>query len=81
MATSPPSDIGKRLLHVTIDKIAAETPDRIWASIPRSNNLSDGYRDVSFATFANAINRLSWFLKSNLGPGLKIFTTVAYIGR
>jgi hypothetical protein len=80
MAASPPVDVGQRLLHVTIDKIAAETPDRIWAFIPKSNNLSDGYRDVSFATFANAINRLSWFLKSNLGPDLGRFKTVGYIG-
>jgi hypothetical protein len=80
MTTSSPPDVGQRLLHVTIDNIAAETPDRIWASIPKSINLSDGYRDVSFATFANAINRLSWFLKSNLGPDLGSFRTVAYIG-
>ena len=77
-STSP--DFGHRLLHVTIDEIAEETPDRTWASIPKSNNLSEGYRDVSFAMFANAINRLSWFLKSNLGPGLTRFRTVAYIG-
>lgn len=80
MTASSASDVGQRLLHVTIDKIAAETPDRIWASIPKSNNLSDGYQDVSFASFAAAINRLSWCLKSNLGPDLGGFRTVAYIG-
>lgn len=80
MAASAPADVGQRLLHVTIDKIAAETPDRTWASIPKSTNLSDGYRDVSFAMFANAINCFSWFLKSNLGPDLGGFKTVAYIG-
>jgi hypothetical protein len=74
------ADVGQRLLHVTIDRIAAETPDRAWASIPRSNNLSDGYRDVSFAEFANAINRLSWFLESHLGPDRPKFKTLAYMG-
>jgi hypothetical protein len=72
--------VGQRLLHVTIDQIAAETPDRAWASIPKSNNLSDGYRDVSFAEFANAINRLSWFLESHLGPDRPKFKTLVYMG-
>jgi hypothetical protein len=65
---------------VTIDQIAAETPDRAWGSIPRSNNLSDGYRDVTFSEFANAINRLSWFLESHLGQDRPKFKTVAYMG-
>src|ERR1700733_1495751 len=72
--------VGQRLLHVTIDQIAAEAPDRAWASIPKSNNISDGYRDVSFAEFANAINRLSWFLESHLGPDRPKFKTLAYMG-
>ena len=80
-ATSSTSSdaIGHRLLHVTIDEIAVNSPDRIWAAIPKSTTLSDGYRDISFAAFANAINRLAWFLESKLGRS-KSFEAVAYIG-
>ncbi len=71
--------VGQRLLHVTIDEIAAKTPERSWGSIPRSANLSDGYRDISYATLANAINRLSWFLESEISQSTA-FEAVAYIG-
>jgi hypothetical protein len=71
---------GRRLLHVTIDEISAKTPERIWGSIPRSADLSDGYRDISYRTFSNAINRLSWFLESKLGKSAT-FEAVTYIGK
>ena len=32
---------------------------RPFASIPRSGNVSDGYRDISYQLFANAIDRLA----------------------
>ena len=79
MSREASSMAGRRLLHVTIDEIVAKTPERIWGSIPRSTTISDGYRDVSYATFANAINRLSWFFESALGKSIT-FEAVAYIG-
>ena len=78
-SSSSPSAAGHRLLHVTIDQIAVESPGRIWAAIPRSTTLLDGYRDISFAALASAINRLSWFLESKMGHS-KSFEAVAYIG-
>lgn len=79
MTCETSSMVGRRLLHVTIDNIAIKTPERIWGSIPMSATLSDGYRDVSYGTFANAINRLSWFLETELGKSTS-FEAVAYIG-
>ena len=78
-SSSLPSAAGQRLLHLTVDEIAVNSPGRIWAAIPRSTTLSDGYRDISFAALANAINRLSWFLESRIGRS-KSFETVAYLG-
>ena len=80
MSSEASSAASRRLLHMTIDEIAAKTPERVWGSIPRSANLSDGYRDISYVTFANAINRLAWFLQSKLGKS-SMFETVAYIGK
>ena len=71
---------GRRLLHTTIDDYASDVPDRVWASIPQSGNLCDGYRDISYATFANAINRLSWWLESSIGPAKPGIPTICYIG-
>ena len=76
MAASP----GRRLLPITIDQIAEHNPDRAWASIPVSSSLSDGYSDVSFRSFANAINRAAWFLEATFGRSSNS-ETIAYIGK
>ncbi|TRX94236.1 hypothetical protein FHL15_005004 [Xylaria flabelliformis] len=46
---------------------AKNEPWRVFASIPVSEDLSDGYVDVTYRTIANAINRASWWLSENLG--------------
>ncbi|KAI9707979.1 MAG: hypothetical protein M1820_004398 [Bogoriella megaspora] len=72
---------GQRLLPTTIDTIARETPDRICMSLPRTSNLADdGFEDITFARFANAINRLTWWMEGSFGKA-EGFETVAYIGR
>jgi hypothetical protein len=71
---------GSQLLPLAIDAIAVGDPDRPWASIPISSKLSDGYRDVSFHIFANAINRASWFLESTFGKATSS-ETFAFIGK
>ncbi|KAJ9609951.1 hypothetical protein H2200_006281 [Cladophialophora chaetospira] len=71
---------GRRLLPISIDEIAQSDPERAWASIPLSSDLSVGYRDVSFRTFARAINRAAWFLETTFGrPAASV--TIAYIGK
>src|SRR4051812_32218320 len=70
---------GRRLLPITIDAIALSDPEKTWASIPKSSNLSDGFRDISFGMFANAINRLAWFIEEKLGRS-ETFATVMYMG-
>ena len=41
---------GKRLVPVVIDEIAANDPNRVCFSFPRSIDLKDGFRDVNFHT-------------------------------
>lgn len=48
---------GRRVLPSLIDQRAQSDPDKAWASIQNSDN-SD-FTDISFSTFANAINRTS----------------------
>ncbi|KAI1330923.1 male sterility protein-domain-containing protein [Xylariaceae sp. FL0255] len=60
-------DYGRRLVPNIIDAVALNDPNRAFASIPRSENLEDGYTDISYQTVANAINRMCWWLSENLG--------------
>jgi hypothetical protein len=71
---------GQRLLSTTIDYLSDTDPERTWATIPRSNNLADGFRDVSYRDFSNAINRAAWFLESVFGTA-DDFPTICYIGK
>jgi hypothetical protein len=50
-------DYGRRLLPTLIDERARSNHSNPIASIPRTKNPQDGYVDISYARFANAINR------------------------
>ena len=55
---------GQRLLASVIDAYAVNDPHRVWATAPVDNeNLTQGYRDISYKDFRNAIDRASWWLK------------------
>ncbi|TKA77269.1 hypothetical protein B0A49_03507, partial [Cryomyces minteri] len=71
-----------RILPLIVDKYAREQPNKPWASIQKSTNPSDGFQDVTYAAFANAINRAAWFVDSTLGKCQdSIFDTVSYMGK
>lgn len=70
---------GRRLVPVIIDEAAKNTPERIYASIPKSADLSEGFKDINYRTFANAINRASFWLDLHLAKG-GISEKFAYTG-
>ena len=75
-----PGTLGHRLIPSVIDYYAAEAPDKIYASVPRSEDLSKGFTDVTYKQLANAIDHASWWLDSELGQSNQSFETFAYSG-
>lgn len=72
--------LGKQLLNNIVDGAARTTPDSVYAELPRSPvDLSQGFRQVTYREFANAINGIAWWLHNSLGPS-KAFETLTYIG-
>lgn len=65
MERSP--QFGRRLLSHLIDERAESNHERPYASIARTINVQDGFEDISYARFANAINRAAAWLTSNFG--------------
>ena len=49
MALYENSDYGRRLLPSVLDVLAKHNPDRLYAAIPRTGNISDGFSDVTVA--------------------------------
>ncbi|KZF22836.1 NRPS-like enzyme [Xylona heveae TC161] len=72
-------DYGRRLVPTIIDERARMGYAKPYASIPRSTDVSLGFRDVSYRELANAINRCAWWLEEKLGRS-DGFETLAYIG-
>lgn len=70
---------GRRLIVSRVDELARTAPSSIWASFPPSSDVSQPLRDISWADFANSINRAAFWIKSALGTS-DDFQTIAYIG-
>ena len=72
--------VGHRLLTSMIDHHATETPDKVYVSISRSGDLSEGFLDVTYRQFVNAVNHASWWLDKEFGECQGSFDTFAYSG-
>lgn len=60
---------GHRLLPHILHHAAAQTPSRIYASIPVSpSDLSAGYRDVTYTQLLRAVDRAARWLDATLPP-------------
>ncbi|PYI09495.1 acetyl-CoA synthetase-like protein [Aspergillus sclerotiicarbonarius CBS 121057] len=74
---------GKRLLPHIIDYHARENPDRVFAVIPQSNDIADGFRDVTMPVMATAINHMAWWIDQtcrHVLDGTPRDRVLAYIG-
>lgn len=61
-----------------VDERAAENYQRPIASIPRSSNVKEGYRDISYAAFSNAINRCANWIWMTIGTS-STFEPLVYL--
>ena len=70
---------GKRLLPSVIDQIAVTDPKRIFASIPATSKIEDGFVDINYRDYARAVNTCAWWLKEKLGEQAQS-QVVLYLG-
>ncbi|KAL8949996.1 MAG: hypothetical protein Q9222_003939 [Ikaeria aurantiellina] len=78
---SPPKEpkYGSRLLPQVLDALAISDADRIYASVPKSTDLADGFRNLTMLQMATAVNHLAWWLDLQLGKS-STFETISYLG-
>ena len=74
-----PPNYGRRLLPSVIDERARTGHRRPYASIPVSDDIGDGYRDITYRAFANAINRCAIWIRGLINIS-QDFETLVYIG-
>ncbi len=70
---------GRRLLPAWIDKVGRESPEKVWALMPRSNDLKDGFHEYKYHHLVAAIDTVAWWIESVIGKSHD-FETVAYMG-
>lgn len=70
---------GRRLLAAVVDETAKSNPHKVFASIPKSSDLSDGWRDISAVEIAHAVNYVAWWIRDTIGIN-ESFETLAYLG-
>lgn len=76
-----PPLFGKRLLPCVLDDTAEAYPQRVFAAIAKTSDVSDGFQDVEFQQIANAVNHVAHRLQAVFGSKLEYkFETMTYIG-
>ena len=68
-----------RLVPNAIDDRARLDPNSIWASTARSSDPKDGFRDITYRQYADAIDRTALLLERFLGTE-HVGETIGYIG-
>ncbi|KAF2201598.1 hypothetical protein GQ43DRAFT_471647 [Delitschia confertaspora ATCC 74209] len=79
MSTGDNTPYGKRLIPSFIDEVSQSNPQRICFSFPKSTNLADGFRDLTFRTFTNAVDKTAHFIQKEVGRS-SVFETIMYMG-
>lgn len=66
------------LPHV-VDELARLDPSRVYATIPLSSDISQGFRDVTMLEVAHGVNHFASWLENSFGRSSS-FETLCYIG-
>ncbi|MCJ1251933.1 hypothetical protein MMC30_009171 [Trapelia coarctata] len=69
----------QRVVPTAIDEIARRSPNAVFASIPKTSNPVDGYRDVTYRVYADTIDRAALLLEESI-RGKDHGETIGYIG-
>jgi acyl-CoA synthetase (AMP-forming)/AMP-acid ligase II len=55
------------LLPNTLFKLAAQYPDLTYSEYPRSKDVADGFRKITYKEVANAVHAVAWWIEENVG--------------
>ncbi|KAI1307066.1 acetyl-CoA synthetase-like protein [Xylaria venustula] len=80
MTTTPEEQqYGRRLMPCVLDQLSRTVPSKLFAAIPRTGALSDGFRDVSVSEVAQSVDFVAHWIEKRFGRG-EGFETLAYVG-
>lgn len=77
MSTRPA--YGRRLVPQVLDELATTDPRRVYAAIPKTADVKDGYRDITVAGLARCVNFMARWIETKFGRS-DCFETITYVG-
>lgn len=79
MTTQELPPYGRRLVPQVLDELAKIDPHRVYAAIPKTAEVKDGYQDVTVADLARAVNFMARWIEDKFGKSTN-FETIRFIG-
>ncbi|KAF2011090.1 putative NRPS-like enzyme [Aaosphaeria arxii CBS 175.79] len=73
------AEYGRRTLPQALDHHARAVPDRLYASIPKEMNLSNGFQDITCKDMARCTDFIAHWIEARFGQSSS-FETIAYLG-
>lgn len=74
-----PREYGSRQLHQTLDYLAETTPERLYATIAKTSDISDGFLDITCRDMSLCTNTLANWIEVPFGRS-QSFETLCYMG-
>ncbi|KAI0430794.1 acetyl-CoA synthetase-like protein [Xylaria sp. FL1042] len=79
MRKSENQQYGRRLMPCVLDHLARTVPSKLFAAIPRTGDLSDGFQDVSVSEVAQCVHFVAHWIEDCFGRS-ENFETLGYLG-
>ncbi|KAH9883223.1 hypothetical protein F4778DRAFT_56041 [Xylariomycetidae sp. FL2044] len=70
---------GRRLMTAVLDELAKSTPTRLYAAIPKSADVTEGFRDITVADMARCVDFMAHWIENLYGRS-QDFETISFIG-
>lgn len=70
---------GRRLFPTHLDEIARTNPGRVYAAIPKTADVKDGFLDVTIGDIARCANFMARWIEDKFGKS-RNFETIGYVG-
>ncbi|KAM0814113.1 putative Carrier domain-containing protein [Seiridium cardinale] len=76
--TSTPA-YGRRLIPNVLDELRNTDPTRVYAAIPKTADVKDGFVDITVADLARCVDFMAQWIEDRFGKSDK-FETITYVG-
>ncbi|KAI1437361.1 acetyl-CoA synthetase-like protein [Xylaria sp. CBS 124048] len=80
MALEPGPRPGRRLLPLVLRERTEKTPNRLYAAIPKTSRVEDGFVDITFGDISRCIDFMAHWIHDQFGGPSDQFETLSYIG-